>query len=90
MYYLIYLLRFPSHLQLVLLAEGEDFEPIFQNVTFQPQQSTVQEVELKIVVDDTVEGAENLMLIVTGVSGQQTAVPINITIVDGTSMHNTV
>ena len=73
----------------MLFAEGEDFERVFQNVTFQPQQSTTQEIELKIVVDDTVEGAENLMLIVKDVTGQQTAVPINVTIVDGTSMHNT-
>ena len=67
----------------MLLAEGDDFEPVFQNITFRPQESTTQEVQLKIVSDDTAEGPENLMLVVMAIGGQQ-EVPINVTIIEGT------
>ena len=71
------------HLLYVLLTEGEDFLPIFRNITFLPQESTTKEVPLEIVNDDREEGNENLIIYVRDVSGQQAPpVPINVTIID--------
>ena len=71
------------HLSFVLLTEGEDFQPIFRNITFLPQESTTKEVPLEIVNDDREEGNENLIIYVRDVSGQQALpVPINVTIID--------
>ena len=71
------------HLSFVFLTEGEDFQPVFQNITFLPQESTTREVQLEIVNDDRIEGNEYLIIYVKDVSGQQVSpVPINVTIID--------
>ena len=81
-----------SLLSLLFLTEGEDFMPIMRDITFQPQESTTQKVQLEIVRDNITEPTETLRLVVTDVNGQQAPMSINISIIGkpNTSMHNAV